>query len=208
MFSKKENQYTRHCAKHSRLPKPRARSTLRRTTKIMAENRSKQVHYNCRKCAARLFDREAVLHEGTSGHHEDGVGVSKVKAHWGNQTAPYTHAVGGNCSSVFTAEAPHWASELTDNDGRINCPKCSSRVGSYSWSGAPCSCGRWVTPAFQFQLSRIDPKGIINCDHIVALATGNSLNPGKRTGTNTTSNSVERSGGEQVDTPTPVANGR
>ena len=32
---------------------------------------------------------------------------------------------------------------------QILCPKCNSRLGSFSWKGQQCSCGRWLTPAFQ-----------------------------------------------------------
>ena len=64
----------------------------------------------------------------------------------------------GNCSSVFIASTPDWMAEAEGNSGKIVCPKCKSRVGSYKWSGATCSCGKWITPAFQFQLSRVDPK--------------------------------------------------
>lgn len=104
-----------------------------------------------------------MLHEGTSGHKSDGDtdGVSDVKEAWGRSNA-YRLGVGGMCSSVFLTEAPTWAGNFDGNNGRISCPGCKSRVGSFSWSGSPCSCGKWVTPAFQFQLSRIDPKGIVS----------------------------------------------
>lgn len=32
---------------------------------------------------------------------------------------------------------------------QILCPKCNSRLGSFSWKGQQCSCGQWLTPAFQ-----------------------------------------------------------
>lgn len=136
--------------------------SLPRSSTEMGDSESpSQVYYTCRKCSSHLFDRSQVLHEGTNGHSEDGMGVSAVKASWSRKEASYQLGVGGKCSSVFTHEAPDWASETDGNDGRITCPKCKARVGSYTWSGAPCSCGKWVTPAFQFQLSRIDPKGLV-----------------------------------------------
>lgn len=119
-----------------------------------------KVFYTCGKCSRTLFYRSQVLHEGTSGSSAGGVGVSEVKASWGQIQNTYK-GIGGKCSSVFTAEAPDWTQDVAGNDGRISCPNCKARVGSFSWSGAPCSCGRWITPAFQFQLSRIDPKGIV-----------------------------------------------
>lgn len=121
----------------------------------------KEAYYTCGKCRSTLFLRGQVMHEGTSGHSNDGMGVSKVKTDWGQSDGTYK-GVGGNCSSVFISEMPDWAEGPEGNNGRLICPTCKARVGSFSWSGAPCSCGKWVTPAFQFQLSRVDPKGIIS----------------------------------------------
>ena len=47
---------------------------------------------------------------------------------------------------------------MSEAEGKIHCPKCSARVGSFSWSGTQCSCGTWVTPAISFQRARVDRK--------------------------------------------------
>eukprot|EP01052_Picozoa_sp_SAG31_P068706 SAG31_NODE_27515_length_425_cov_0.496933_1_plen_85_part_10 len=39
--------------------------------------------------------------------------------------------------------------------GKLNCP-CGAKLGSYNWSGAQCSCGAWVSPAFQINTVRVD----------------------------------------------------
>lgn len=39
---------------------------------------------------------------------------------------------------------------------QLLCPKCSSKLGSFNWYGEQCSCGRWVTPAFQIHKNRVD----------------------------------------------------
>lgn len=121
-----------------------------------------QVYYTCRKCSKTLFCRSQVLHEGTSGHGADGTGVSEVKEAWGRAAQSCGLGLGGKCSSVFLSEPPEWAESWEGNNGRISCPNCRSKVGSFSWSGSPCSCGKWVTPAFQFQIARIDPKGLLS----------------------------------------------
>jgi hypothetical protein len=41
---------------------------------------------------------------------------------------------------------------------KLYCGKCASRVGSWSWAGARCSCGQWVVPSFQFTSSKVDAK--------------------------------------------------
>lgn len=122
---------------------------------------NEEVHYTCRKCATHLFDSSAVLHKGSDGHAKHGIGVSDVKAPWQAKQQVVQTGAGGDCTSVFIEEPPEWANCHERNNGRLLCPRCKARVGSFSWSGAQCSCGRWVTPAFQFHLSRIDPKGLV-----------------------------------------------
>ena len=94
--------------------------------------------YSCRLCRRILFSEDDVEQHGVSG-----MAAGKVK--YG--ASP--------CSSVFLAEVPAW---LPPIEGRIECPKCGCRLGSLTWSGSPCSCGTWVTPAIQFHSSRIDRR--------------------------------------------------
>lgn len=141
----------------------------------MSAGTRKEVRYTCRKCAAFLFDRAHVMHEGTQGHANDGIGVSDVKSRWRSTHGSISNGLGGTCSSVFIQEPPSWAGDLDGNEGRLVCPQCKSRVGSFSWSGLPCSCGKWVTPAFQFQLSKIDPKGLVIVNPCVPVSLHPSM---------------------------------
>uniref|UniRef100_A0A8C6PK03 protein-tyrosine-phosphatase n=1 Tax=Nothobranchius furzeri TaxID=105023 RepID=A0A8C6PK03_NOTFU len=61
------------------------------------------------------------------------------------------------CTSYFI-EPVQWMkpSLLRVMHGQLLCPKCSSKLGSFSWCGYQCSCGRWVTPAFQLHHNRVD----------------------------------------------------
>jgi dual specificity phosphatase 12 len=59
------------------------------------------------------------------------------------------------CSSHFV-EPPAWCPG--EGEGKLACPKCAARVGSYAWHGTPCSCGTWVVPAFQLTKSRVDER--------------------------------------------------
>lgn len=138
---------------------------------------AKEQFYTCRKCGTQLFTKEDVLHEdvanadtGTDGiaaatENAETPSVSSVKAAWGRLDK------GGGasklpCSSVFLTESPKWVSDASSHDGRLTCPKCNARVGSFSWSGATCSCGRWVTPAFQFQLARVDARQVVSISDV------------------------------------------
>ena len=40
--------------------------------------------------------------------------------------------------------------------GKLHCPGCSSRLGSFSWAGSQSATGAWIVPAFQLHLSRLD----------------------------------------------------
>lgn len=44
--------------------------------------------------------------------------------------------------------------DVTENV--INCPKCTGKLGNFSWVGIRCSCGAWMTPGFAFLKSKID----------------------------------------------------
>eukprot|EP00898_Chlorokybus_atmophyticus_P009152 jgi/Chlat1/9238/Chrsp99S08514 len=66
-------------------------------------------------------------------------------------------ALGMQCSSYFL-EPMQWMAGINDGqvEGKLLCPKCSTRLGSYKWAGEQCSCGAWVTPAFMLHKSKLD----------------------------------------------------
>ncbi len=91
--------------------------------------------------------------------------------------------VGGGpagCQSIFLAEKPAWMngpqveggnsdSSAPPSSGssaieiKIICPgiRCRARLGTLRWTGSQCSCGTWVTPAFQFPLSKLDIRSVL-----------------------------------------------
>lgn len=117
---------------------------------------------SCRRCRSRLFvetdlsAHQAEMHalnrrklikdllKGTANGMALGVEEEEV-------TVP-------KCTSYFLAEAPLWLPEECEGvvQGKLLCFKCSTRLGSFSWSGAQCSCGTWVTPSFQIPKSKVD----------------------------------------------------
>ena len=80
------------------------------------------------------------------------------------------------CSSIFLKETPFFDSPILEFDneiqwlhntfqnlsnnneicGKIFCPFCSSKIGSWNLSGDKCSCGDWIAPSIQFSGSKID----------------------------------------------------
>ena len=61
------------------------------------------------------------------------------------------------CKSLFV-EQSGWMESMVlgTSQGKLVCPKCSGRLGSFNWAGLQCSCGQWITPAFQVHKARID----------------------------------------------------
>ncbi|KAM9468440.1 dual specificity protein phosphatase 12 [Clarias gariepinus] len=120
-----------------------------------AQSHSTEAIYRCRKCRRTLFRHSSILTHCV-----------------GSGAAAFTHKrasggqIAGNqnqCTSYFI-EPVQWMEEalLGVMDGQLLCPKCSSKLGSFNWYGEQCSCGRWVTPAFQMHKNRVDEIKHIN----------------------------------------------
>ncbi|KAK9447130.1 protein-tyrosine phosphatase-like protein [Limtongia smithiae] len=46
--------------------------------------------------------------------------------------------------------------EKGELEGKFDCPKCNTKIGSYRWQGMQCTCGEWVTPGISVQRGRVD----------------------------------------------------
>ncbi|XP_054794206.1 uncharacterized protein LOC129300570 isoform X2 [Prosopis cineraria] len=42
------------------------------------------------------------------------------------------------------------------SEGKLSCAHCDARLGNFNWFGIQCSCGSWITPAFQIHKCRVD----------------------------------------------------
>ncbi|MGH0157665.1 UNVERIFIED_CONTAM: hypothetical protein FKN15_053817 [Acipenser sinensis] len=116
-------------------------------------------------CRRSLFRSSSIL------SHTSGTGP----AAFAHKKFSHLTAVGGDqsqCTSHFI-EPVQWMEQalLGVMDGQLLCPKCSSKLGSFNWFGEQCSCGRWVTPAFQIHKNRVDE---IKRLQIPGLRPGNS----------------------------------
>ncbi|KAF1383282.1 hypothetical protein PFLUV_G00130240 [Perca fluviatilis] len=111
-----------------------------------AHSSSSEVSYRCRKCRRTLFRGSSIL------SHPVGEGAP---AFGHKKSSKRTGDI--QCTSYFI-EPVQWMEQalLGVMDGQLLCPKCSSKLGSFSWCGDQCSCGRWVTPAFQLHRNRVD----------------------------------------------------
>ncbi|KAL2771389.1 dual specificity protein phosphatase 12 [Daubentonia madagascariensis] len=106
-----------------------------------------QVLYKCRKCRRSLFRSSSILD-----HNEGNGPVAFVHK---RMTPPFVYHL--SCTSYFIEPVQWMESTLLGvMDGQLLCPKCGAKLGSFNWCGEQCSCGRWITPAFQIHKNRVD----------------------------------------------------
>ncbi|NXM49180.1 DUS12 phosphatase, partial [Gymnorhina tibicen] len=110
-----------------------------------------EVLYRCRKCRRALFRSSSIL------SHMEGIGPTAFAHKRITDSARLSGNSQEKCTSYFI-EPVQWMEPalLGVMEGQLLCPKCTSKLGSFSWRGDQCSCGRWVTPAFQLHKSRVD----------------------------------------------------
>lgn len=129
--------------------------------------------YRCRKCRKLLAtSSNTVPVEATAGHKlfafrrrgpggsGDPEGDEAAHAEKGEEGGSGGDGGGGgdgSGTSLFV-QPMRWMSGavIGSVSGKLYCPSCNARLGSFSWAGLPSSCGIWVTPAFQLHLSRLD----------------------------------------------------
>lgn len=117
----------------------------------VSQGLKEEVLYKCRKCRRSLFRSSSIL------DHSEGSGP---RAFTHKRTAPSLLPVTGSqaqCTSYFIEPVQWMGSALLGvMGGQLLCPKCSAKLGSFNWYGEQCSCGRWITPAFQIHKNRVD----------------------------------------------------
>lgn len=105
-----------------------------------------QERYACRMCRTILFGADDLQNPP----HEPAQHLFGYRKHDG------ARGRSGSCQSFFLQDALEWMGDMNEDEGRISCPKCKSKVGGWHWSGAQCSCGTWVVPAIQIPQSKVD----------------------------------------------------
>ncbi|KAJ4703641.1 dual specificity protein phosphatase-related [Melia azedarach] len=106
-----------------------------------------QVIYRCKKCRRIVASEENIV------PHERGKGEQSFK--WKKRSDMEKEPE--ECSSIFV-ESMKWMQSVQEGfvEEKLQCMGCKARLGSFNWAGLQCSCGAWVTPAFQLHKSRLD----------------------------------------------------
>ena len=132
-----------------------------------AEEEEDGCAFACRVCGTPLFEGRDVVGHAVEAAATTGEGGKERRfAHkkWGEQ-----QAAAEQCTSFFLGEAPPWVGGL---EGKIACPTCSARLGTFSWGGAQCSCGFWVVPCVQFQKSKVEARASVGAEAAAVAAEG------------------------------------
>lgn len=106
--------------------------------------------YRCKKCRRVVAVQDNVV------DHVPGEGVASFEYHKRRSGNPFNKS-DETCSSIFV-EPLRWMTTVEEGalEGKLLCANCEGRLGYFNWSGIQCSCGSWITPAFQLHKSRVD----------------------------------------------------
>ncbi|XP_027070862.1 uncharacterized protein [Coffea arabica] len=111
--------------------------------------------YRCKKCRRVVALQENVV------NHLPGEGETSFEWNKRRSGNPFNKPEDNECSSIFV-EPLGWMTIVEEGalEGKLLCAKCEARLGYFNWSGIQCSCGSWITPAFQIHKSRVDISSV------------------------------------------------
>ncbi|KAF9096034.1 dual specificity phosphatase 12 [Mortierella sp. AM989] len=114
----------------------------------------------CKKCRRALVARDSVI------LHTPGQGQNAFQYRKRDAVLHISEAIQSDVSAIkpqpstvcqsYFIEPVEWVQGLHGLNGKIACPKCDSKLGTFNWSGEQCSCGTWVTPAFMLHKGKVD----------------------------------------------------
>ncbi|KAL6760314.1 hypothetical protein V8C86DRAFT_2556866 [Haematococcus lacustris] len=114
--------------------------------------------YRCRKCRQVLASSAQVLplDEASLGHKLLG-----SRKHHRLAAAPAGQGQAGGgagaAPSLFVSPLAWMAGSVVGEvQGKLYCPGCKERLGSFNWAGITNERGAWITPAFQLHCSKLD----------------------------------------------------
>ena len=126
-----------------------------------------RVIYRCRVCRTTLATSDNIMVDisvgGTSGFSQRrrAKDAQKSPMHSDSNQKASEISPGG----IFV-EPLRWMAGITENtQGKIYCPTCVTRLGSYNWAGMQNDDAQWITPAFQLHNSKLDVISRDKKDH-------------------------------------------
>uniref|UniRef100_A0A0A9XAB3 Dual specificity protein phosphatase 12 n=1 Tax=Lygus hesperus TaxID=30085 RepID=A0A0A9XAB3_LYGHE len=106
--------------------------------------------YRCCKCRRIVASASNVL------PHFSGRRMS-----WKRSSDDFRHEE--YCKQIYFIEPLAWMKNaLHSVEGKLNCPKCNNKLGSFSWvMGCQCPCGSKVAPAFYLVPSKVEWSNMV-----------------------------------------------
>ncbi|XP_055327904.1 dual specificity protein phosphatase 12-like [Paramacrobiotus metropolitanus] len=108
----------------------------------------------CRICRCPLF-----LPDNLLTHRPSDANVADTSAAFPSKVnKPLSES--GTCSrgELFIEPVIWMKDEIMETRGKLNCPKCKKKVGTFSWVGERCPCGTFVTPAFHMDKGKVEHR--------------------------------------------------
>ncbi|DBA89125.1 hypothetical protein WJX77_003176 [Trebouxia sp. C0004] len=115
---------------------------------VPSESTPQGMLYRCRKCRRLLATQNNVVPVS------EGPGSIAFK----HRKRSKVGSEQGEDRGSLWVEPMQWMQELSDGatQGKLYCPGCKARLGSFNWAGSQSESGAWVTPAFQLHHSKVD----------------------------------------------------
>ncbi|KAI8109383.1 hypothetical protein M9434_000667 [Picochlorum sp. BPE23] len=121
--------------------------------------------YSCRSCRAVLATAANIMVDVSVGSCKNGFSWKKKSKDHKNSRQADSH--GESTTGSIFVEPLRWMKAITeDTQGKIYCYQCSSRLGSYNWSGMQNEDAEWITPAFQLHMSKLDINDMQRSHHV------------------------------------------
>lgn len=114
------------------------------------DDRQKPFCYSCRMCGQALFKPEHIRDHDNMDGGQSYTFEGKVRDNIAGADI--------DCRSFFIEHLKWMSLPEGEIEGKLTCPKCKGKLGSWSWRGVQCACGRWCTPAFRIMSDRVDAR--------------------------------------------------
>ncbi|XP_054716956.1 probable dual specificity protein phosphatase DDB_G0281963 [Uloborus diversus] len=103
--------------------------------------------YKCRQCRKYLFSHNNIISH-----------IKGQDLYWNNYAQQLISEQSPNiCKCSLFIEFLPWMTEAcSSHSGKILCPECSAKLGTFCWKGQICPCGATISPCFKFVESKID----------------------------------------------------
>ena len=130
------------------------RQEIQHNVEVQQEEAKLNAEYFCQMCRHKLFSHRDLMEHASERRGMKDFSYKKLKKDLRKGLSKSTK----QCTSLYLAEKMDWMGNMDGDEGRLTCPQCQHRVGTYKWSGNQCSCGVWVCPSLQVQMSRVDRR--------------------------------------------------